>query len=299
MWFVLGLLSAFFLGCYDISKKISLRDNAVVPVLFSSVACSALLLLPFLLASRWAPETMADTPFFVPEVDVRTHGFIFLKSVIVLASWAFGFFSMKNLPITLVSPINATRPMWTLVGALLIFHEQLSLYQWIGILLALLSFMAFSFVGRKEGVSFVHNKWIYCLIIAVVLGAASGLYDKYLMHRFDRMAVQVYYMIYQALLMVVFLFLWKFNPRRGTSFQWRWSIVFISIFLVLADFVYFYALSYPDSLISVLSTVRRAGVVVPFAYGVWVLHDKNPKLKSFCLLGVLLGMLFLFLGTMA
>ena len=176
--------------------------------MFSSVACSALLLLPFLLASRWTPETMADTPFFVPEVDVRTHGFIFLKSVIVLASWAFGFFSMKNLPITLVSPINATRPMWTLVGALLIFHEQLSLYQWIGILLALLSFMAFSFVGRKEGVSFVHNKWIYCLIIAVVLGAASGLYDKYLMHRFDRMAVQVYYMIYQALLMVVFLFLW-------------------------------------------------------------------------------------------
>ena len=259
MWFVLGLLSAFFLGCYDISKKVSLRDNAVVPVLFSSVACSALLLLPFLLASRWTPETMADTPFFVPEVDVRTHGFIFLKSVIVLASWAFGFFSMKNLPITLVSPINATRPMWTLVGALLIFHEQLSLYQWIGILLALLSFMAFSFVGRKEGVSFVHNKWIYCLIIAVVLGAASGLYDKYLMHRFDRMAVQVYYMIYQALLMVVFLFLWKFNPRRGTSFQWRWSIVFISIFLVLADFVYFYALSYPDSLISVLSTVREYG----------------------------------------
>ena len=49
MWFVLGLLSAFFLGCYDISKKVSLRDNAVVPVLFSSVACSALLLLPFLL----------------------------------------------------------------------------------------------------------------------------------------------------------------------------------------------------------------------------------------------------------
>lgn len=298
MWLILGFLSALLLGFYDVSKKVSVQNNAVIPVLLTSIVFSSVLLSPFLLLSQFEASCIENTIFYVPHVDLRTHLFILLKSVIVLTSWIFSYFALKHLPITLAAPISATRPAWTVLGALLIFGEQLNGYQFAGIVIALFSFFMFSVVGKKEGVSFKSNKWFWFLILATLAGAASGLYDKYLMRQFDHMAVQVYYTFYQALIMILITFLlWYPTRKKTTPFQFRWSILFISVFLVLSDFFYFYALTFPESLISVLSTIRRFGVIVPFLYGVVVLHDKNVKQKAFCLLGVLLGILFLFLGS--
>ena len=295
MWLLFGFCSAVLLGLYDVSKKISVQNNAVIPVLFLSIVISSVLLSPFLLLSRLSPDCLAGTAVFVPHVDMRTHLFISLKSLIVLTSWIFSYFGLKHLPITLASPVAATRPAWTVVGALLIFGEDLNIYQLIGIVIALSSFFMFSVAGKKEGISFATNKWFWFLILATLTGAISGLYDKYLMRQFDHMAVQVYYTFYQALIMsAVTLLLWFPKRKETTPFQFRWSIVLISVFLISSDFFYFYALTFPDALISVLSIVRRFGVVVAFLYGVIVLRDKNVKAKAFCLLGVLVGMIFLF-----
>ena len=298
MWLILGFCSALILGAYDICKKVSLRDNAVIPVLLTSIVISSLFLLPLLLLSRLQPELLEGSIFFVPKVDFQTHLFILVKSLIVLSSWIFSFFALKHLPITLASPISATRPAWTVLGALLIFGEQLNVYQIIGIVVALFSFFLFSVAGKKEGISFKSNKWFWFLILATLTGATSGLYDKYLIRQFDHMAVQVYYTFYQAIIMAfITLFLWYPTRKKTTPFHFRWSIVLISLFLVSSDFFYFQALTYPDSLISVLSTIRRFGVILPFIYGAIVLRDKNVKLKVICLSGVLLGMFFLFLGS--
>lgn len=298
MWLLFGLLSALFLGCYDISKKLALTHNAVLSVLCFSVVGCALLLSPCWILSTLQPQWMSGTPFYVPPVDLRAHLYIVLKAIIVLASWVFAYMSMKHLPLTIVAPINATRPAWTLLGALLVFSEHLSSWQWVGVLVILASFFMFSLVGRKEGISFTHNKWIYCLLIATFLGAVSGLYDKYLMRHFPRMAVQAYYVLYQAL---IILPVWWYTHRRSSPsasrFQWTPALLAISLFLVLSDYAYFYALSLPDSLISVLSSVRRAGVIVPFLYGVIVLHDRNPRQKALCLMGVLAGICCLLYAT--
>ena len=72
----------------------------------------------------------------------------------MLSSWTFGYFGMKHLPLTIVGPINATRPVMTLVGALLIFGERLNVYQWIGVLMAIISFFMLSRSGKKEGIDF-------------------------------------------------------------------------------------------------------------------------------------------------
>jgi len=298
MWLLLGFVSAFFLGSYDVSKKISLQGNAVIPVLLTSTLISSLILIQFFLLSRFQPALVDKTIFFVPLVDARTHAFLILKSLIVLSSWLFGYFALKNLPITLASPVHATQPIWIVLGAVLIFGEKLSGFQAAGVGITLISFFMLSFVGQKEGISFKTNKWFWFLVMATLTGAISGLYDKYLLRQFDHMAVQVYYTFYQAFIMgLITLFLWYPTRKRSTPFQFRWSIALISIFLVTADFVYFYALTLPDSLISVLSTIRRSGVVVPFLFGVVVMHDKNAKLKLICMVGVLLGMFFLFLGS--
>ncbi|MDX9920877.1 MAG: DMT family transporter [Paludibacter sp.] len=298
MWLFLALLSALLLGIYDVSKKVSVQGNAVIPVLLTSVLFSSALLLPFLLISRLQPEWLSGTPFFVPDVDFETHLYLILKAVIVLSSWLFAYFAMKHLPITLASPIKATQPVWVVLGGVLIFGEKLNGYQTAGVVVTLISFFMFSFAGKKEGFSLRSSKWIWFIILATLTGAVSGLYDKYLLHRFDHMAVQTYYTFYQALIMaLITLFLWAPTRKKTTPFQFRWSIALISVFLVSADFAYFYALTMPDSLISVVSTMRRAGVVVPFLYGAFVMHDKHLKLKVIDMIGVILGMVLLFLGS--
>ncbi len=299
MWIILALVSAMLLGTYDVTKKASLQHNAVIPVLTLSVLFSSLILLPFLLLSRQAPEWMADSLFFVPEVDFKTHLYLILKAVIVLTSWLFAYFAMKHLPITLAAPIKATQPIWVVLGGILIYGESLNGFQTAGVVVTLASFFMFSVVGKKEGYSFRSNKWIWFIIIATITGAISGLYDKFLLHEINYMAVQTYYTFYQAVIMLVILrLLWYPGRKKTTPFQFRWVILGISVFLMLADFVYFYALSLPDSMISVVGTVRRAGVVVPFLYGAFVMKDKYLKLKVIDLIGVILGMLLLFLGTL-
>lgn len=298
MWLFLAFISAILLGSYEVFKKVSLKENAVIPVIFVSILFSCLTLLPFLILSEYFPELISKSIFFVPRVPVHVHLLFLLKAAIVLTSWLFAYFALKHLPLSLASPIKATQPVWTVVGAMLIFGEKLNGFQAAGVGITLLSFYLFSVAGKKEGISLKTNKWFWFIVLATLTGAVSGLYDKYLMKRYDAMSVQVYYTFYQAIIMgCITLFLWAPTRKKTTPFRFKWAIFWISFFLVTADFVYFYALTLPDSMISVVSTIRRSGVVVPFLFGAIVLRDKNIKLKLIDLIGVLIGMFLLYLGS--
>lgn len=298
MWIILAFVSALLLGSYEVFKKVSLNNNAVIPVIFISILFSCLTLTPFLILSEFFPDTLKGTIFFVQHQSFETHMQFVLKAIIVLTSWLFAYFALKHLPISIASPIKATQPIWTVLGAVIIFSEKLNGYQAAGIGVTLVSFFLFSVVGKKEGISFRTNKWFWFIVMATLTGALSGLYDKYLMKKYDVMSVQVYYTYYQALIMgLITWLLWAPTRKKTTPFKFRWAIFWISTFLVTADFVYFYALTLPDSMISVVSTVRRSGVIVPFLYGAMVLKDKNIKLKIIDLIGVLIGMFLLYLGS--
>ena len=300
----MAFTSAALLGFYDAFKKQALNGNAVIPVLFLNTLFCSLIFLPFITLSLTG--TIADGSIFhVASGGWQMHKYIVLKSLIVLASWLFGYFGMKHLPLTIVGPINATRPVMVLIGAFLVFGERLNAYQWIGVMLAVASFFMLSRSSRKEGIDFQHNKWIYFVVMAALLGAVSGLYDKYLMASpadggvgLDRMMVQSWYNIYQCLMMaIMLLLLWWPQRKHTTPFRWRGSIVLISVFLSAADFVYFYALSVPGAMISIVSMIRRGSVVVSFLFAAIVLHERNLRSKAVDLALVLLGMLFLYIGS--
>ena len=298
MWLLLAFLSAALLGFYDVFKKQSLKDNAVLPVLFLNTIFSSLIFLPFILLYVYAPDVLGGKMFEVPVAGLDVHKYIVIKSFIVLSSWIFGYFGMKHLPLTIVGPINATRPVMVLVGAMLIFGERLNLYQWIGVLMAIISFFMLSRSGKKEGIDFKHDKWIFFIVLAAVMGAVSGLYDKYLMKHLNPMLVQSWYNVYQVFIMCPILaLLWWPKRKTTTPFRWDWTIILISVFLCAADFVYFYALSYEDSMISIVSMVRRGSVVVSFLFGALFFREKNLKSKAIDLILVLIGMFFLYLGT--
>ena len=305
MWLTLAFTSAALLGFYDVAKKKSLTGNAVLPVLLLNTLFSSLVFLPALLSAECGLGWFEGTVLEASPGTLHAHGLVALKSVIVLTSWIFGYFGMKHLPITIVGPINATRPVMVLVGALLVFGERLNLYQWVGVALAVLSFFMLSRSGKKEGIDFRHDKWIYFIVLASVLGAVSGLYDKYLMASpenggvgLDRMVVQSYYNLYQLVMMgVMMLLLWWPRRKQTTPFRWDWCILPISLFLSAADFVYFYALSLDGAMISIVSMVRRGSVVVSFLFGAMVFREKNLQSKAVDLELVLLGMVFLYLGS--
>ncbi len=297
MWVVLAFLSAFLLGCYEVNKKMSLNGNAVIPVLFFNTLISSLIFLPFILLS-YTTGLLDGSLFYVPVVSLQVHFAVFIKAVIVLSSWIFGYFALKNLPLTISGPIKATQPVLTLFGAMLIFGERLNLYQWMGVAFAVASFYMLSSSGKKEGIRFTHNKWIYYTVISVLLGALSGLYDKHLMRGLDVMTVQVWFNVYQCFIMsFILLFLWYPHRKETTPFEWRWNIPFISLILCIADWVYFYALTDPDSMISIVSMIRRSNVLVTFAAGALFFHEKNLKSKVVDLVFVFIGMVFLYLGT--
>lgn len=307
MWTVLAFVSALCLGFYDISKKIALRENRVVDVLTISVCVSSLFLSIPLIFSRLCPEMMLGTHFYVPSLDGTAHAYTLLKSIIVLSSWFFGYISLKHLPISVVSPMQATRPMWTLVGALLLFNERLNGWQWVGILLAIGSIFVFSF--RRKTISNAlstntNNKYYYiCLAFAIISGACSGLYDKYLMRQYDHNAVQVYYTFYQAIMMLI---AWAIFNRKNIKYQIsnlrfikrKGVIVLISLFLIVSDNVYMLALRDPDSMIAVVSTIRRGGAVIGFAYGLLFLKEPDPVRKLCCMGGILAGLVCLAMGSL-
>ena len=311
MWLLLAFVSAGLLGLYDTSKKTALRDNAVLPVLFLNTLFSTLIFSPFIidgvLGTGWFSGTFLDNAPYAghPETSgaqehsvLHAHLLIIVKSIIVLTSWIFGYFGLKHLPITIVGPINATRPVLVLVGAMLVFGERLNLFQWAGVLLSIVSLFLLSRSSKKESVDFSHNKWLLFVAIAAIVGAVSGLYDKYIMTELSPMFVQGWYNFYQMILMGIILgVMWYPHRKSTTAFRWSWAIPLISIFISAADFSYLTALDYEDSMISVVSLVRRSSVIVSFFCGALIFHEKNLKAKALDLLLILVGMIFIYLGS--
>jgi transporter family protein len=309
MWLVLAFVSAIFLGFYDTSKKASLRDNAVLPVLFLNTVFSTLIFSPFLLdylgGFGWFSGTFLDTAPFGDgafsgdgALAVQAHLLVVLKAFIVLSSWICGYFGLKHLPLTIVGPINATRPVLVLVGATLIFGESLNLYQWTGVLLTIFSIFLMSRAGKKENIDFKSNKWIWCLAGAVLMGAVSGLYDKFIVKSLSPMFVQSWFNFYQMIIMAVICgVLWYPRRHESTPFTWRWSIPLISLFICVADFAYFSSLHDSESMISVVSLVRRSSVIVSFACAALIFKERNLRTKIVDLGLILLGMAFIWVGT--
>jgi drug/metabolite transporter (DMT)-like permease len=295
-WIAASLLSAFFLGCYDLSTKHAVRGNAVLPVLFLANLCSAAIW-GGLLANSAAGVALPGA-LHVDTLTGAQHLQVLLKSTIVACSWVCSYFAVKHLPVSLAAPIRATGPIWTLLGATLVLGERPSWLEALGIAITLGSFFGLSVVGAREGVHFHRNKWVGFLVGGTLLGAVSGLYDKYLFGTlgFSASTVQCWFSIYLALLFLPLAVGWKWRWWQRQEFHWRWSVVLVSVMLLVADFVYFNALRDPDALVSLVSSLRRGSTLVAFAGGLFLFGEVNGRQKLPAVIGVVIGIVLTILG---
>jgi transporter family protein len=298
MWVGVAFLSALMLGLYDVAKKRSLTGNAIVAVLWFNTFISTLIFLPVVIDSEWSIGVLADTSLSYEPTNLFSHLLVAAKAVITLSSWLCGYYAMKHLPLTIVGPVNATRPVVVLVGAVLLFGERLNMWQWGGVLLTIASLYLLSVSSKKENVSF-SSRHAVAMFIAMLLGAVSGLFDKYIIseHSLDPMFVQSWFSIYQlAIMTLLLLVIWY--PRRSVDrFHWSWAIPLISIFVSLADYCYYHAIDMEGSMIAIISMIRRFSVVVSFICAALIFGEKNLRSKALDIVLILVGMILLAIGS--
>ena len=299
MWVGAAFISAFLLGLYDVAKKRSLASNAVVPVLLLNTLFATLLFLPIILNAELELDIFDGTLFCSSRGTAADHLMVALKSAITLSSWLCGYYAIKHLPLTIVGPVNAMRPVVVLVGATLLFGERLNLWQWGGVLLTIVSLYLLSRSGKRESIDFRSNRYVWSLFMAMLLGAVSGLYDKHIIsaHGLNPLFVQSWFGVYQlAMMTLVAAVLWF--PRRNVErFEWRWTIPLITLFVSCADFFYYHALADKEAMIAVVSMIRRSSVIVTFVCGVLLFGERNVRSKVFDLILILIAMVLLAIGS--
>lgn len=298
MWVGVAFLSALMLGLYDVAKKRSLMGNAVVAVLWFNTLISTLIFLPVVFDSEFSLGVLANTALSYEPETPFSHLLVAIKAVITLSSWLCGYYAMKHLPLSIVGPVNATRPVVVLVGAVLLFGERLNGWQWSGVLLTIASLYLLSLSSKKENVRF-SSRHAVAMFAAMLLGAVSGLFDKYIIseHSLDPMFVQSWFSIYQLAIMSLLLLLIWYPRRDIDKFHWSWAIPLISIFVSMADFCYYHAIDMEGSMIAIISMIRRFSVVVSFICAALIFGEKNLRSKALDIVLILVGMILLAIGS--
>jgi len=292
MWMYLGLLAALFLGLHNLCKKHAVQGNEVFPVLLGTVSSGFLFIASFYLLSLYYPEYAIANGYNFQKLPWSTHGFIFIKSAIMASSWILAYQALKHLPITIVTPIRSAGPFFTFIGAILIYQERPNVLQWIGFFLIIFSVILYSKIGKKEGINFKRNKWIFAIIGATFLGASSGLYDKFLIQNLslNPQTLQFWFCFYTILILLVILTVtWFPYAEKRRAFTFRWSIIAVGVLLQAADYFYFKALQDPDALIMLLSAIKRSQILIAVVVGGLVFKEQNKRKKLVPLLGIMIG----------
>ncbi|MCP4520328.1 MAG: EamA family transporter [Cytophagales bacterium] len=299
MWIYYGLATALFLSLNNICKKYSVKDNAVFPLLLVTNLSSLLLLSPIFIGSQFAPEAVKSLHLYIPSLHLEDHFFIAIKSLLMTCSWVLAYFALKHLPLTIVSPIRSAGPFFTVIGALTIYHESPNTLQWLGFVFIILSMLLYANVGKKEGINFKNNRWIWAIVAATFFGSSSGLYDKFLIQSrgYEAQTVQWWFFFYVVLFMgVIVSIVWLPNREKYGAFKWSWTIPAIGLLMALADFTYFRGLQEPDTMIMLMSAIKRSQILFTVLIGGLIFREKNKRQKLLPLSGVLLGVLLLVLG---
>ena len=281
MWIWLTLFSAILLGSYDIVKKQAVRNNSVLWVLFGATALSTLFLTPFFSAG-----------------PLDDHLRLMAKAVLVSSSWISGLIAIKLLPLTTVSTIKASRPMFVVIFSLIIFQERLNLMQWGGVLLVTAALFMLGRSSKKEGITFTSNKGLVWMVVSVLTGVASALYDKYILGIMEPLFVQSWTNLYISVILALILLVERLRDRQGfRKFRWDWKLLVIAVLITGSDMLYFFAVNQEDALLSVISMTRRCSVLITFIGGAIIFRENNIRDKAIDLAILLGGLTLLLFGS--
>lgn len=289
-WMAWILASSVLLSIYDLAKKASVRDNAVLAVLLGSSVCGAAAFMLALVAGGRFVQALQTA-------DGAVIACALIKSAIVGTSWALTFMGLRTLPISIATPIRASSPAMVFLLALFLYGEVPTVRQGCGMILVFAGYWLFSWAGRHEGLDFFRSRAVWFAIGGSVVAAFSSIWDKYVfqVRAMPKEALQLYFQF--GLVAFYALTMWFFHQRSYRRafefFDWRWTIPLFGIALAAADWTYFTGIAQQGVPISIASLVRRFSVVITFLVGARLFHEANIRRKLFALVAVLAGVVLL------
>lgn len=287
MWTCWILASAVFLAFYDLAKKASVRDNAVLPVLLLATVAGGGAYVAVLGAAGGIPAAI--------DVSARDFALICIKSAIVSSSWILTYCALRSLPITIATPIRASAPAIVFIAAFFLYGERPTIVQGLGIALVFAGYWAFSKAGKFEGIDFFRSRAVWLAIGGMCMSAVSSVWDKFILQKcaIPVETVQFWFQIGLVSIYALLLAGQRILHIDHRRFEWRWTIPATGILLAAADWLYFHGLAIPDVPISVGSLLRRFSVVITFILGALFFKERNLKRKGMALAAILAGVILL------
>lgn len=282
MWLWFSVCSAVLLGLYDVTKKQALKRNDALWILLCASAMTSVFLCPFL-----------------SEGSLKDHLMLVVKGVLVSSSWLSGMIALKLLPLTTVSTIKASRPMFVVIFSIILFGERLNLWQWIGVILVIAALYFLGRSSKKEGIQFTRDKGIIWMLVSVLTGSASALYDKHILFTLEPLFVQSWGNVYITLIFGLILLLKHLRGGEGAvrKFTWDWKLLLIAVLITISDALYFYSIKDDGALLAVISMIRRSSVVITFLFGALVFKEHNIRDKAIDLFILMCGIAILLFAS--
>jgi bacterial/archaeal transporter family protein len=282
LWFWLTLISGIVFGFYDIYKKKAMEKSALLNVLFlHSFFC-------FVIVAFTFPNAFT--------VSYQSLGLILLKSLFIFFSWILGFLALRNMAISIFTPLATLTPVFSIILGFLVLQERMSWLQWIGILIIL---AAFYFIGKADAkdtkASFKNKDFLY-VVASCFLAALNALTDKITLKTTTPGQMQFWFYLFLSFCYLGAFFYQRSKNRDCYITKFNWEILWISLFLVVSDWLYFTALKDPHGQISIILPLRRVSVLVSTIYGGIIFKEKNLKVKFAYLCLVIIGIVIVFIS---
>jgi transporter family protein len=294
---LLAFVSALLIGGYEVARKAAVSQDTPERMLLTATGTGALALLPAAILSLVLPARAEALGLTIAWLTPQGHALVIIKAALVSGVWVCAYEAVRHLPISVAAPLRATAPVLTLIGALTLYAERPAPHEWAGMLVILVGYLGFAWLGPKEGIDYLRSPWVALLGLGLLLSAASGLYDKYLLQHVQLPAttLQFWFLAYGTLLQFALLMLRERGLHRR-PFRIERTAVLAGLLLVLADQFYLRALAIPGTMVSIIALLRRSSVLVSFTLGGLLFREKLLLKKAAPLTLILVGLGLLLLG---
>ena len=282
-WMLLVLFYGVLKGIREIVKKMALKKNGVIEILFFYTFLAFLFVLP------QAKDAGG--------LETKYYFWIALKSFFVFLAWIFSFRAIKKMPISLYGVLDLSRVLFATLLGVVVLDETLGLMKTLGLIfvssgLLLLKYRP-PFLKVKEEkaedkkTESVKTIYVIFAFLSCMLNALSGLMDKILMQDMNSSQLQFWYMLFMVIYYGIYMIVTKTKLSRDIwKNGWIWLL---SILFVLADKALFIANGMAESQVTIMTLLKQSGCVVTILAGKFIFKEKKAGYKLFCAAVIVIG----------
>ena len=283
-WMLLVLFYGVLKGVREVVKKMALKKNGVIEVLFFYTFLAFLFVLP---SAKDAGGLYGMDYFWIA-----------LKSFFVFLAWIFSFKAIKKMPISLYGVLDLSRVLFSTLLGVVVLDETLGFMKTLGLIfvssgLLLLKYRPPFLKSKQEEIvtrqtsDNVKTIYIVFAFLSCILNALSGLMDKILMKDMNSSQLQFWYMLFMVIYYGIYMIATKTKLSRNIwKNGWIWLL---SILFVLADKALFIANGMAESQVTIMTLLKQSGCVVTILAGKFIFKEKKAGYKLFCAAVIVIG----------